>query len=160
MELFELLEWLLPAGTLSGIQPGTESVSVKKSIERIKTEEDLFSFIQAVLQPYLHAFTLLIGMADTNGVITQWWLQKEGALNIGELPTKIKAYYLEDNIAGLMQLDSPDRSDALKSVFYRSGVKESLLLPLGNVFRNFGFLCMLSGKQDLFPQSLQSKLKE
>jgi transcriptional regulator with GAF, ATPase, and Fis domain len=159
MELFELLEWLLPAGTISGIQPGTESISETKSVERIKTEDDLFSFIQAALQPYLNAFSLLIGMADKNGVITQWWLQEEGVLNMRELPLKIKTYYLGDDIGGLMQLDGPDRRDALKSVLYNSGIKESLILSLGNVYRNFGFLCVLSDKQDAFPQALQSKLK-
>src|SRR6187399_357783 len=156
MELFELLEWLLPAGTISGTQPGTE----KASIERIKSEDDLFSFIQAVLQPYLRAFTILIGMADTNGVITQWWLQEDGALNIGRLPVKVKTYYLRDDIEGVMSLDEPDRRDALKSVLYNSGVKESLILPLGNTFRNFGFLCLLSDQQDVFSQAVHSKLKD
>jgi transcriptional regulator with GAF, ATPase, and Fis domain len=153
MELFELLEWLLPAGTISGTQP-------EESFERIKNEDDLFSFIQAVLQPYLHAFTILIGMADTNGVITQWWLREEGALHLGKLPAKVKEYYLRDDIEAMIELDEPDRRDALKSVLYNSGVKQALILPLGNALRNFGFLYLLSDKKDVFPQTLQSRLKE
>ncbi|WP_218149248.1 sigma-54 interaction domain-containing protein [Chitinophaga sp. YR573] len=156
MELFELLEWLLPAGNVSGIQPGTKSISG----EEFKSEDDLFSFIQAVLQPYPHAFSILIGMADTNGVIAQWWLQKEGAFNLGNLPDKVKEYYLKDDIAGVMKLETPDRSDALKSVLYNGGVMELLIIPLGNTFRNFGFVCLLSDQRNTFSQSLQSKLNE
>lgn len=156
MELFELLEWLLPAGNVSGIQPGTKSISG----EEFKSEDDLFSFIQAVLQPYPHAFSILIGMADTNGVIAQWWLQKEGAFNLGNLPDKVKEYYLKDDIAGVMKLETPDRRDALKSVLYNGGVKELLIIPLGNTVRNFGFVCLLSDQRNVFSQSLQSKLNE
>jgi transcriptional regulator with GAF, ATPase, and Fis domain len=160
MELFELLQWLLPEGTIWGTQPGTTSISERESVERIKSEDDLFSFIKAVLQPYLHAFSLLTGMADANGVITQWWLHGEGVLNIADLPLKIKEYYLRDDIGGVMELEEPDRRDALKSALYNKGVKQALILPLGNAFRNFGILCLLSDKKNVFPQLLQSKLKE
>lgn len=160
MELFELLEWLLPTGTISGTPPGIKSISERKSIERIKSEDDLFSFIQAVLRPYLHAFSLLIGMADTNGVIAQWWLQEKAGLNLEGLPVKVKEYYLKDDIEGVMELDKPDRRDGLKSVLYNGGVKQLLILPLGNIVRNFGFVCLLSDSRDVFPHALQSKLRE
>jgi transcriptional regulator with GAF, ATPase, and Fis domain len=160
MELFELLEWLLPAGNVSGTQPGGKLISGEESVEEVKSEDDLFSFIKAVLQPYSHAFSILIGMADTNGVIAQWWLQKEGAFNLGNLPDKVMEYYLKDDIAGVMKLETPDRRDALKSVLYNGGVKESLIIPLKNTFRNFGFVCLLSDQRNTFPQSLQSKSNE
>jgi transcriptional regulator with GAF, ATPase, and Fis domain len=150
------LEWLLPAGIASGTQPGTK----KEFVEGVKSEDDLFSFIQAVLQPYSHALTILIGMADTNGVIAQWWLQKESAFKPGNLPGKVKEYYLKNDIAGVMKLEAADRRDALKSVLYNGGVRELLIIPLGNTFRNFGFLCLLSDQKDVFPPSLQSMLTE
>jgi transcriptional regulator with GAF, ATPase, and Fis domain len=156
MELFELLEWLLPAGIASGKQPGTK----KEIVEEVKSEDDLFSFIQAVLQPYSHALTILIGMADTNGVIAQWWLQEESAFNPGNLPAKVNEYYLKEDIAGVMKLEAADRRDALKSVLYNNGVRELLIIPLGNTFRNFGFLCLLSDQKNVFSPSLQSMLNE
>jgi transcriptional regulator with GAF, ATPase, and Fis domain len=152
MELFELLEWLLPAGNISG----AKSISGGE----FKSEDDLISYIQAELQPHSHAFSILIGVANTNGVIAQWWLQKGSTFNLGNLPDKVKEYYLKDDIAGVMKLETPDRRDALKSVLYNGGVKESLIIPLKHTFRNFGFVCLLSDQRNIFPPSLQSKSDE
>lgn len=160
MELSELLEWLLPAGTKSGTQPGTGSDSGMESIEKIKTEEDLFSFIQAVLQPYLHALTILIGMADTNGTIAQWWLHEEGVSSFSKLPVKVKEYYLTEGIEGVHLLDGPDRRDALKTLLYNNGVSEMFILPLTNTFRNIGFVCLLSEQLDDFSPAFQARLKD
>lgn len=160
MELFELLEWLLPGGEIHGTQPGPGAIAERESIEGINNQEDLFSYIHTALQPYLHVFSILIGMADTNGIITQWWLQEEAALNLGALPGKVQEYYLREDTAGLIIMDAPDRRDALKSVLYNNGVKEFMFMPLGNIFRNFGFVCLLSPNKNTFPSSLTSVLKK
>jgi transcriptional regulator with GAF, ATPase, and Fis domain len=160
MELFELLEWLLPAGTLSGAQSGSGSDSGMEPIAGINSEEDLFTFIQAVLQPYLHAFTLLIGIAGPDGAIAQWWLHEEDVTLIGKLPVKVRESYLSDDVSGVHELDAPDRRDALKTQLYNSGAAEMFLLPLNNSFRNIGFLALAAKQTSRFSLPLQLKLAE
>jgi len=160
MELFELLEWLLPKEEIEGTGPGTGAIAEGESIGGINNEEELFSYIHTALQLDLHAFSILIGMADTNGVITQWWLEEKGALSLADLPGKVQQYYLRENAAGLATIDIPDRRDALKAVLYNNGIKECMFIPLGNFFRNYGFICLLSPNKNNFPSSLQSRLKK
>ena len=153
-----MLEWLLPIGTL-GTQHGVKEIAEKAEIDGIKSEEELFSFIKAILEPYLRTLSILIGMADVNGVIARWWLHEQGTLTLATLPPKVSAYYLRDDISGVLELDAPDRKDALKSVLYNSGVKELLIIPLSNTFRNFGFICLLADKRSAFPAAMQSRVK-
>lgn len=156
MELFELLEWLLPTGT----QAGKRDKERKVHIETIATEDGFFSFIQEVLQPYLHDVLLLIGITDANGMLTHWWKQKQGNIQLMPLPERVKSAYLEENISHVLTLYKSGRQDVLMQTFYRSGVKELTAIPLQNNYRRLGYLFLLSEHHGVITDEVLHVLKK
>jgi hydrogenase-4 transcriptional activator len=159
MDLLALIELLLPEGTLPETQAEDGRADWKGAIGTIRNEEDLFAFIHTVLQPYLHAMSVLIGIADANGVISRW-LHKTDGLTLLPLPVKVSEHFIQDNISGVLEMYAPDRRSALQTTLFNSGVREMLMVPLRNHMGNFGFLCLLATHHNTFPKSLQIAVKQ
>lgn len=145
MELFGLLEWLLPQRT-TGMQPDDEGV------RGIRSEAELFAFIQSVLRPYLPAISILIGIADTSDMIAFWW---EHMVSIPGLPARVDAAYLSGGASRILELRAPDRRDAFQTTLYKQGCKEVLIQPLQVRGKNLGFLCLLSDREQVFAGQVQ-----
>lgn len=148
MELFGLLEWLVPRET-TGTQPDHDVV------KGIHSEAELMAFIQSVLRPYLHTISILIGIADADGIITAWWLHADNTLLFPGFPEKVLPMYLSNRDSNIMEIHTPDRRDAFQTTLYKSGVKEALIQPLHYHDKNLGFLCLLSETGNSFSAALQ-----
>lgn len=158
MNLLALIELLLPEGTLPEIQLENGRVDWKEAIGSLRNEEDLFALVHSLLKPYLHTVSVLIGIADANGVISHWWHKTDG-LKLLPLPAKVSEHFIQDNIAGVLEMYAPDRRSALQTTLFNSGVREMLMVPLRNHTSNFGFLCILAKQHNTFPQVLQIVVK-
>jgi transcriptional regulator with GAF, ATPase, and Fis domain len=147
MELLELLEWLLSGGLqeeLSRRFPGAAS-----------NEEELFQFIRTMLEPYLHAFSLLVGITGQQGTILQWWQH----LPFKSLPQRVNHSLLAIHLPHVFKITGPDRKDALLAALYNNGIREMLLLPLYSGQRSFGFLCLLTDNTDTFTPTIVDVVK-
>ncbi len=149
MELFGLLQWLLP-GNNTGFQPDHDAV------KGIKNEEELMAFIQSVLRPYLHTISMLIGIADANGAIAFWWMHTEHAFLFPELPERVPAAWFSNTTSNILELNAPDRRDAFQTTLFKNGVKEVLIHSLQIQQKNLGFLCLLSDTKNTFPVAVQA----
>jgi transcriptional regulator with GAF, ATPase, and Fis domain len=159
MDLLALIELLLPEGTFPEMQSENNQIDWRGAIASIRDEEDLFTFVNTVLQPYLHTVSLLIGIADVNGNISNWWQKTEG-LTLLPLPRQVSEHFIQDNISGVLELYAPDRRSALQTTLFNSGVREMLIVPLRNHTNNFGFLCLLAKHHNAIPKSLQITVKQ
>ncbi|RFM33649.1 AAA family ATPase [Chitinophaga silvisoli] len=153
MELFGLLEWLLPKGH-TGNQPDHDAV------KGIKSEAELMAFIQSVLRPYLHTISILIGIADADGMVAFWWLHADNTFLFPALPERIPAAYFSNKGSNILELDAPDRRDAFQTTLFKNGVKEALIQPLLYQQKNLGFLCLLSDTKDTITASVQTIVNE
>lgn len=159
MDLIALIELLLPEGAFPDKQSESVRIDWKTAIRAVENEDDLFTFIRTVLQPYLHTVSLLIGIADNQGVISRWWQRTDG-LTLLPLPQKVSEHYMQDNISGVLELYAPDRRSALQTILFNSGVRELLIVPLRHYAGSFGFLCLLSKHHNFFPKSLQITVRK
>ena len=149
MDLFGLLEWLVPRET-TGTQPDHDAV------KGINSEAELIAFIQSVLRPYLQTISILIGMADADGVITSWWLHADNTFVFPGFPDKVLPMYLSSRTSNILEVHTPDRRDAFQTTLFKNGIKEALIQPLHYQDKNLGFLCLLSQTSHTFSSALQS----
>lgn len=148
MELFGLLEWLLPKED-TGSQPDHDAV------KGIKNEAELMAFIQSVLRPYVHTISILIGIADTDGTIACWWLSADNTFLFPGFPERVPASYLSNPTSNMMELNAPDRRDAFQTTLFKSGVKEAMIQPLHYQHKNLGFVCLLADTRQTFTTAVQ-----
>lgn len=148
MELFGLLEWLLPQEN-TGIQPDHDAV------KGIKSEAELMAFIQSILRPYLHTISILIGIADVNGMIAYWWMHAEHAFLFPEFPERVSDAWFSNANSKILELNAPDRRDTFQTTLFKNGIKEVLIQPLPYQQKNLGFLCLLSDSNNTFPAKVQ-----
>lgn len=149
MELFGLLEWLVPRNN-KGAQPDHGAV------KRINSEAELMAFIQSVLRPYLHTISILIGIADADGMMAAWWLHADNTLLFPDFPDKVLPMYLNDHHSNMLEIYTPDRRDAFQTTLFKNGVKEALIQPLHYQDKNLGFLCLFSETRNTFSAAIQT----
>lgn len=153
MDLFGLLDWLLPRDN-TGRRPDHDALKM------ITSEAELLAFIQSVLGPYLHTISMLIGMADADGRITRWWLHAENAFLFPELPERVAAMYVSHPASRILALEAPDRRDVFQTTLYKNGVKGAFIQPLHYQQKNIGFLCLLSDTTQAFTPVVQAIVNE
>lgn len=149
MELFGLLEWLLPRDN-TGNQPDHGAV------KGIRSEAELMAFIQSVLRPYVHTISILIGIADADGMIAFWWQHTDNTFLFPELPERVPIMYLSSPTSNMLELNAPDRRDVFQTTLFKNGVKEAVIQPLHYLQKNLGFLCLLSDTQKTFTTAVQA----